>query len=122
MMTAGYVSAKQMKLGGFFGLVSDIMWLISAVLFATDFDSTKDITTEEDIVQFHVIVSSKTHKIEFKIAALLCYISIPFFMYKVSVTKRYLNDYFGELASWFSSIYSWLSLMQIMIWSVFIPS
>eukprot|EP01084_Bolivina_argentea_P077010 139616_1 len=117
-----FVRRSEMLTAGCFGLIVSALWLIVSILLSMELNKSHDIMDEQDIIKFHDIYSSQKVKTESAIASILLYISIPLFLYKVDVTKRYLNAYFFEQAPWAASIYTWLSLVTLFIWCLLMPS
>eukprot|EP01084_Bolivina_argentea_P156571 272889_1 len=116
------LSPLEMRLGAACAIVAVVLWEISGALFIAEWDAYEGVKTADDINKFHEIMSSQKEKFEITCGCFLSYCSIPFSLYNIHVSKRYLIDYYGNYCPWASSVYTWLSLISIIIlWNILVP-
>eukprot|EP01084_Bolivina_argentea_P156570 272887_1 len=122
MSTLQKVSPIEMRFAAGCGLIAVVLWQVAGALFIAEWNVSEDVQTVADIKRFHKIMSSQKEKLEITSGCFLLYCSIPFSLYHIHVSSRYLVDYFGGCCPWASSFYTWLSLISIIIlWNIIVP-
>eukprot|EP01084_Bolivina_argentea_P167475 290652_1 len=93
-MNALPLTKEQIRRAAWSVIIIIILWIISSTLMLIDYDSYEGIKTQQQIIKFHELNSTQNKKIEFAVGSILGYLTIPFYLYKLFVIKKYLTDYF----------------------------